>query len=155
MDAGIDSAFSHQFNVLNVSREDYTNFLFALSESGYLDIIMQNQTFICGKCGSFTMPTKSVYPTLQKVWEESTLAEELLKRLCEKTNIEPWHFDFVDQPDDVVERLVEDMNDYLEAKEAIQSGEFMVVENVVYHFLYEECTIIFDPKCECQDVLKY
>ncbi len=88
---------------INVAdKKEYTNFLVALSNLNTIDRILKNQTFICRKCGSFSVPTKSMNPTLKKIREKSILAEELY----EITDIEPWYFDLVDQPNEVVEKLV-------------------------------------------------
>ena len=136
-------------------KKDYTDFLIALSELDSINIILENQTFICEKCGSFTVPVKSIYPTLKKIGDESAFAEILIEELCEIADFEPWYFEFVDQPDEVVEKFIGDMDDYLAVKKVIQSGEFIIEGNTVCLFPFEECAFVFDSKCSCCNILKF
>lgn len=135
-------------------RKVYTDFLVVLSDRNSLDVILKNQTFRCKTCGSFTVPVKPLHSALKVVQEEAIFAEELLEGICEFVPVEPWYLDLVDKPDEVVEKLVEDMGDYLEAKEILSSGEFFVEDESVYQLPYDECAFVFDPQCECRNLYK-
>jgi len=128
--------------------------LLHLSEFNALDELLQCQLFSCGKCRSFSVSFQPLYSILKKIERQDAVAEILLSNLRESTSIEPCYFDLLDQPDETRERILGDDEDYYDMQDVLKSGNFIIEDEVVYEFPYEECSFVFDANCSCNRILR-
>lgn len=142
----------HQ-NGLSISREQYTELLLHLSEFNALDELLKCQFFSCGKCRSFSVSAQLLYSILKKIERYDDVAEIILCNLRESTNIEPWYFELLDLPDEMREKILGDDEDYYDMRDTLKTGNFIIEDEVVYQFPYEECSFVFDANCDCNRIL--
>ena len=137
---------------LTISRKQYTELLCILSEHKIIDEILGNQSFSCGLCRSFSLPAKSLYSTLKKIERDDDTAEALSCALLMNTDIEPWYFEMLEQPIEIIEKNFVDAADFYEIQDSLRYDEFIIEEEEVYRFPFEECVFVFDARCSCSRI---
>jgi hypothetical protein len=144
---------TEDFNSFTISRKQYTEFLYMLSEYKIIDEILKKQIFSCGSCRSYSLSAKALYSTLKKIERHNNVAEILSSSLRQSTSIEPFYFELLGQPSEIVEKALEDGDNFYEIKDSLTTGEFIIEEGVVYQ-LPEECFFVFDARCSCNRILR-
>lgn len=153
---GNDESNNHQtecFNSLTITFKQYTRLLCLLSEHQKIDAILKNQTFSCGTCHSFSLSAKSLYSTLQTLKQDEEIVVSISSGLRVSTDINPWYFELLDETRATLESLLDDVDDFYEKKDLLLTGEFIIEEECVYQFPFDECCFVFDTKCACNRIL--
>lgn len=141
-------------NNLTITRKQYTEFLYNFSKFYSIDELLKCQIFSCGKCLSFSVTAQPLYSFINKICQYDEVAELILSNLKTSTDIDPWYFELLDQPDEVIEKALGDHDNYLDIQHTLRSGNFVIEEGVVFQFPYEECAFVFDAKCTCNRIFR-
>jgi len=148
-----DDPSEHQ-NDLFVTVEQYRELLLNLSEFNLIDEFLKSQLFSCGKCRSFSIKARALYPVLEKIAEYDGVAESILYDLREYTDFDPRHLELLYLPDEIKEKFLDKDSNYYEMEDAMKSGDFVIEDDVVYQFPYENCSFVFDANCACNHILR-
>ncbi len=153
-----DDRLVESFDSLTINLEQYTAFLNLFSADNLLNEILNNQSFRCGKCRSFCLPAKSFFLSLQKINNDDDIVESISTALRERTGIEAWYLDILDKPRETLEKIFDDTDEFeefIQIKDSLAAGSFVVDDGELYEFPFEECAFIFDVTCSsCRDFLR-
>lgn len=142
----ISDEYSAQFDQEDRSRlntNEYSNLIKFFKKSNLCADIRKYISVACDKCGSFLLPIRTLYFAINNDLECFDCVydiEDKIRRVIYLSN-EEWNKYFIEGKKDV------DFVSYDNGTPITDS------EGNPYRFLWEECAIIFDSKCECNAVM--
>ena len=139
---------------LTITRKQYTELLCCFSKFDSINELLKCQIFSCGKCLSFSVSAQPFYSILKKIYHHDEVAEIISNNLKRGTDIEPWYFELLDQPDEWKEKALGDEDNFYDIQHTLKSENFVIEDGVVFQFPFEECTFVFDANCTCNGILR-
>ena len=138
---------------LTLSRNEYSEFLGLLSSHDALDTILNSQNFRCGSCHSFSLPAKALYFALKKIQTDDEVVGMMVSALRIPTEFCEGDIDLLDQPDEILEKIFRNFEDYQDRKNVISDGNYIIEQGGVFRFPFDECVFIFNKDCNCNRIL--
>ena len=127
----------------NLSTNEYLNLIKCFKKANLCDDIEKDISVICGRCESFILPTRTLYFAMEndlEYFDWKCEVEDKIRKVVYLSN-EEWIKYFVEGSKDI---------DFIYH----YNGTLITdSEGHPYRFLWEECAVIFDSKCECNAVM--
>ena len=126
-----------------LNTNEYLNLVKCFEKANLCDDIKKDISVICDRCESFILPTRTLYFAMEndlEYFDCKYAIEDKIMKVVYLSN-EEW-----------IKYLVEGSKDI----DFIYHDNGTLVsdsEGHPYRFLWEECAIIFDSKCECSAVM--
>ena len=139
---------------LTITRKQYAELLCCFSKFDSINELLKCQIFSCGKCLSFSVTAQPLYSALNRICQYDEVAEIISNNLKISTDIDPWYFEMLDQPDEMREKALGDHDNYHDIQHTLRSGDFVIEGGVVFQFPYEECAFVFDENCTCNRIFR-
>ena len=126
-----------------LSTNEYLNLVRCFKKANLCDDIEKDISVICGRCESFILPTRTLYFAMENDLEDIDCKYEIrdkIRKVVYFSN-EEWIRYLVERSKDI---------DFIHHDNGTLITDY---KGNPYRFLWEECAIIFNSKCECNTVM--